>query len=73
VECQLEPVAKDKKGGRGATGASILKDFGDGIVAKIGRYGAYLTNGKVNIAIPRGKSAETLTPEEAAELIKSKL
>jgi len=67
------PVAKDKKGGRGAAGASILKDFGDGIVAKIGRYGAYLTNGKVNIAIPRGKSAETLTPEEAAELIKSKL
>lgn len=68
------PVTKGrgKAGGRAAGASNVLRDFGDGIVAKNGRYGAYLTNGKVNIAIPRGKNAESLSVEEARDLIKSK-
>lgn len=71
-----QPAPKGKKGAKGAPTSSsgnVLKDYGDGIVAKVGRYGAYLTNGKVNVAIPRGKNADSLTPAEAAELIKNKM
>lgn len=69
------PIVNSRKaGGDGAkpAGASILKDYGNGITAKVGRYGAYVSDGKVNASIPRGKNAETITAEEAMELIKSK-
>ena len=67
------PVAAGAKGGRGApSAAAALKDFGNGIVAKSGRYGIYLTNGKINAAIPKGQSYQNMSAEEALELIKSK-
>ncbi|MCC6643722.1 hypothetical protein IT411_03145 [Candidatus Peregrinibacteria bacterium] len=63
---------KGKKGGAPQS-SSALKDFGNGIVAKSGRYGIYLTNGKVNAAIPKGQGYQNMTAEEAEELIKKKL
>ncbi len=66
------PIAAGKNGLKKGPGASVLKDYGNGIVAKIGRYGAYVSDGKINAAIPRGKNAEQLSAEEALELIKHK-
>lgn len=57
--------------GKGA-GAPALKDFGNGILLKSGRYGPYLTNGKVNAALPRGMSQESITKEQAEEIISKK-
>lgn len=69
----LTPVSANAKGGRGApAAAAALKDFGNGIVARSGRYGIYLTNGKINAAIPKGQSYQNMSAEEALELIKSK-
>lgn len=68
------PVSANKKGFSKAGGAAggALKDYGNGVTAKMGRYGAYVSNGKVNAAIPKGKSAETLSAEEALALIEQK-
>jgi len=52
--------------------APPLKDFGNGVVAKTGRYGAYVTDGKTNASIPKSMAPESMTAEEAMELIKSK-
>lgn len=60
------------KGGKGAPGGNVLKDFGNGVVAKIGRYGAYVSDGKVNAAVPKGKDAVSLSPAEAKTLIDKK-
>ncbi len=66
-------TGKSKNGkGKGAAASNVLKDFENGVVAKIGRYGAYVSNGKINAAVPKGKNAEDLTADEALELIKKK-
>jgi DNA topoisomerase-1 len=66
-------AAKGKFAGAGAkSGANVLKDFGNGVVAKFGRYGAYVSDGKINAAIPRGQKAEDLSPEAALDLINKK-
>jgi len=49
-----------------------LKDFGNGMVVKTGRYGAYVTDGKTNASLPKGQSVEELTSEQALELIKGR-
>ncbi len=65
------PSAKAKHGAAGGANNAV-RDFGNGVVAKIGRYGAYVTDGKINAAIPRGQRPESLTPEAAKELIDKK-
>ncbi len=55
----------------------VLKEIGpdkDGnqIVVKDGRYGVYITNGKVNVTVPKESDYDDLTLEEAIELIKNK-
>ena len=56
---------------------SILKEIGehDGrkIVVKDGRYGIYITNGKVNVTLPRDMDYTSLTLEVAIDLINKKL
>ena len=42
------------------------------IVAKLGRFGDYITDGVTNVTIPRGETVETLTPEKAVELLAEK-
>jgi DNA topoisomerase-1 len=58
-----------KKGG-------VLKEIGKSsdldIVVKDGRYGIYLTNGKVNVTLPKDLDYNTLQLESALELIKNK-
>ena len=55
----------------------VLKEIGpdkDGnqIVVKDGRYGVYITNGKVNVTVPKESDYDDLTLEESIELIKNK-
>ena len=56
---------------------SILKEIGehDGrkIVVKDGRYGIYITNGKVNVTLPKDMDYTSLTLEVAIDLINKKL
>jgi DNA topoisomerase-1 len=57
--------------GKGA-GAAALKDFGDGMLLKNGRYGMYVTDGKVNASVPKGTDPEKMTKEEAKDLLDKK-
>jgi DNA topoisomerase-1 len=56
-----------------------IKVFGvlDGIEGEVklmaGRYGPYVTNGKVNATIPKDIEPEAVTAEKAAELVKAKI
>lgn len=67
---------KQAKGGRGRT-ATALKELGqhpDGgaITVRDGRYGAYVNWGKINATLPNGKEPQSVTVEEALELIAAK-
>ena len=47
-----------------------LKEFREaGIVVRKGRYGPYVTDGKKNASVPKGREPEELTLEECRELI----
>ena len=60
------------RGGRGRAAASPLKEFDGGIKVLTGRYGPYVTDGKVNASVPKGVEVEELTLEKAQDLIKAK-
>jgi DNA topoisomerase-1 len=47
-------------------------ETGDEIVIKNGRFGAYLTDGKVNRSIPSSETAEKISPEKAFKLMSEK-
>ena len=51
---------------------SILNDFGDGILVKKGRYGDYVTDGKVNATIPKSMDSKNILKDEALKLIELK-
>ena len=55
---------------KGAT--SIIKELGDGIELKDGRYGAYVTDGKINVTLPKNTSNDEVTIELAMKLIADK-
>jgi DNA topoisomerase-1 len=71
------------KGGRAARGAgtsvSAIHDFGpvEGLPGPVrvlpGRFGPYVTDGKTNATIPKSVSPETITLEQAVEMIKAKM
>jgi len=47
-------------------------DTGENLVLKDGRYGPYVTDGKVNASLPKSLSQDSLTLEDAVELINKK-
>ena len=70
-------VAKEQGGGRGRPaqdpGRALGKDSeGRELVVKAGRYGPYVTDGDVNATLPKSMSAESLTLEQAVELVTAK-
>ena len=63
--CELLAIKR-----KGAT--SILKELGDGIELKDGRYGAYVTDGKINATLPKSTLPDDITLEIARQLIAEK-
>ena len=47
-------------------------DTGENLILKDGRYGPYITDGKVNVSLPNTLSQKTITLENAVELINKK-
>ena len=55
---------------------SVIKNFEDSnIVVKKGRFnrGDYITDGKINASIPKGKDSKDITLDEAQELLNKKV
>ena len=72
-------LIEDKKAnpGRGRGGATPLKELGnhaDGEPIQVfaGRYGPYVKHGKVNATIPKEMAPETITLEQAVELVNAR-
>jgi DNA topoisomerase-1 len=69
-----EAAKLKKAGGSG----SIIKSFeknektGKEITVKTGKFGPYVTDGKINASVPAGTDPATITEEEALTLIKEK-
>ncbi len=63
-----------RRGGRGAP-KTVLKELGEvaGAAGPVkvldGRYGPYVTDGKVNASLPKNADPRAVTPAEAAELL----
>ncbi|WP_342363391.1 type I DNA topoisomerase [Terrarubrum flagellatum] len=59
--------------GRGGAGRPLGEAPGLGqISAKAGRYGPYVTNGKINATLPKEMTAEAVTLEEAIAVLKAR-
>lgn len=77
LEEALAIYAQPKRG-RGQTAAPPLRELGTDptsgkpIVVKEGRFGAYVTDGETNRTLPRDVTPETITPEQAVELLAEK-
>ena len=67
IEQACELLATKRKGA-----TSVLKELGDGIELKDGRYGAYVTDGKINATLPKTTSPDDITLEIAIDLIEKK-
>ncbi|HSI93142.1 MAG TPA: DNA topoisomerase, partial [Jiangellaceae bacterium] len=69
---------KGRRGGRSAAAAPPLRELGTdpangkALVVKDGRFGPYITDGEINVTVPRGTTVEELTHERAVELIAEK-
>lgn len=68
---------QSKGGGRGRAAATVLKELGDhpdggAVTVRDGRYGPYVNWAKVNATLPKGKDPQSVTAEEALQLIAEK-
>ncbi len=77
TEKQARDLLAQPKGKGRKRGKQALKELGkdpDGNAIKImnGRYGPYVTDGKVNASIPRGQNPHSITLDEAVSLISDK-
>ncbi len=77
LEEALAIYAQPKRG-RGQTATPPLRELGDDptsgkpIVVKDGRFGAYVTDGETNRTLPKDLTPESITPEQAVELLAEK-
>jgi DNA topoisomerase-1 len=73
LEAALEILAT-KGSGSGAGGGRVLGDHpsGGSISVREGRFGPYVNVGKVNATIPKSISPDSITLQEAIELIDAK-
>ncbi|MFC8801433.1 type I DNA topoisomerase [Promicromonospora sp. NPDC057138] len=71
-------IYKQPKRGRGRTATPPLRELGDDpnsgkpITVKDGRFGAYVTDGETNRTLPRDVTPESITAEQAIELLAEK-
>ena len=68
-EAQAIELLKSGKEGRGP---KVIKDLTGGIEIREGRYGMYITDGKINAKMPKDITPDELTLEQAKELIEAK-
>ena len=60
------------KNGKQSRGPKVVKDLTDGIEIRDGRYGMYITDGKINAKMPKNITPDELTLEEAKKIIEEK-
>lgn len=78
VEQAIELFKRPKTRGRAAAQPKIMRDLGKhpnselNLVIKSGRYGPYVTDGKINASLARGSDPATLTIEEAVRLLEAR-
>jgi len=54
-------------------GSGSINEFkNSNVKIKEGRWGPYITNGKVNVSVPKGMNPENLTEEECVALLAEK-
>jgi DNA topoisomerase-1 len=77
LEEALALLAEPKKFGR-RQAAPPLRDLGNDpdtgkpMVVKEGRFGIYVTDGETNATVPKSLLVETMTPEQASELLRER-
>ncbi len=72
LDAALELISKKSSGPQELRTLGDHTETGESLVIKSGRYGPYITDGKVNASLPRGTEPDKLTLEEAVELINKK-
>ncbi len=68
----VEILANAKKPTAALKSLGKHPETGEEIVLKSGRYGPFVTDGKVNVSLPKGATPDNLTWEQALELINKK-
>ncbi len=69
----LKSPKPNRRGGAARTPAAPLKEFQDGKIKVLtGRYGPYVTDGKINASVPKSIDLEKMTEAEAIDLIEKK-
>jgi DNA topoisomerase-1 len=68
----VEALASRNKKSTVLSTLGIHPETGEELVLKDGRYGPYITDGKVNASLPKSLSQESLTLTDAVELINKK-
>jgi DNA topoisomerase-1 len=69
---------RQARGGRARAAPSALKNLGEhpseggAVTVRSGRYGPYVNHGKVNATLPRGVEPESVTLEQALDLLAAK-
>ena len=71
-EVNEEQAIELLKSGKQGRGPKVIKDLTDGIEIREGRYGMYITDGKINAKMPKDLTPDELTLEEAKKLIEEK-
>ncbi len=70
-----EAVDVFKKSTRGPVELRTLgthPETGESLIVKDGRYGPYITDGSVNVSLPKGEDPLTISMEDAVELVNKK-
>jgi DNA topoisomerase-1 len=68
----VEALSKKRKGSQELKTFGKHSKTGEELLLKTGFYGPYITDGKVNAALPKGTDADTLDLTKAEELIDKK-
>ena len=72
LETALELIAKRSSGPQELKTLGDHPKTGESLILKDGRYGPYITDGKVNASMPSDLEIETITLEDAVKLIDKK-
>ena len=72
LERALHLLSQPKQQRKFGASRSALHDLGEGVKIMEGRFGPYVTDGKTNATVPRSAAPESLTLEQAKQLLEAK-